>query len=103
MLKDMGVSWVLTGHSERRSKGETNSEVAMKAGYALSRGLGVIACVGETRAERDGGKTMEACKTQLAAYADHIKDWSKVGETKNYDGGSNWFCPVDYVGLFPHL
>jgi len=38
----------------------------------------VIACIGETKDEREGGKTIEVVERQVAAYAAHIKDWSKV-------------------------
>ena len=47
MLSDMGVNWVIIGHSERREKGESNEEVAAKAKYALDKGLSVLACCGE--------------------------------------------------------
>jgi glyceraldehyde 3-phosphate dehydrogenase len=47
MLSDMGVNWVIIGHSERREKGEANEEVAAKAKYALDKGLSVLACCGE--------------------------------------------------------
>ena len=52
--------------------------VAKKAAYALNKGLGVIACIGETKAEREAGKTIEVVERQVAAYASQIKDWSKV-------------------------
>lgn len=52
--------------------------VAKKAAYALNKGLGVIACIGETKDEREGGKTIEVVERQVAAYAAQIKDWSKV-------------------------
>ncbi len=78
MLKDLGAQWTLTGHSERRFKGESDEVVAKKAAYALNKGLGVIACIGETKEERESGKTIEVVERQVAAYAAHIKDWSKV-------------------------
>lgn len=59
-------------------QGETDDIVAKKAAYALSKGIGVIACIGETRAEREAGKTIEVVERQVAAYATTIKDWSKV-------------------------
>ena len=55
MLSDMGVSWTLAGHSERRGKGEADAEVAAKAKYALEKGLKVIACCGEPLEAREGG------------------------------------------------
>ena len=38
----------------------------------------MIACIGETKDERESGKTIEVVERQVAAYAAHIKDWSKV-------------------------
>jgi glyceraldehyde 3-phosphate dehydrogenase len=78
MAKDIGAGWCLVGHSERRGKGETDAEVAAKAKHALSNGLGVIACIGESQQEREAGKTIEKVTSQIAAYASQISDWSKV-------------------------
>jgi glyceraldehyde 3-phosphate dehydrogenase len=79
MLKDVGIKYALVGHSERRQKGETNDVVATKAKAALENGLTVIACLGETLAERDAGKTADVVTGQLAAYAKAIgNQWSKV-------------------------
>lgn len=79
MLPDMGIPWVITGHSERRTKfGETDAAVADKTAYALSKGLSVIACIGELLEEREAGKTMEVNERQLAAIAAKVSDWSKV-------------------------
>ena len=67
MLKDVGCTWTIIGHSERRQLfGETDETVARKVPAALAAGLGVIVCVGETLAERDGGSTMRVVETQLA-------------------------------------
>ena len=58
MIKDMGVSWTLTGHSERRTLyGETDQHVATKTRLALEQGFTVLACIGEQLDEREGGKT----------------------------------------------
>jgi triosephosphate isomerase len=51
MLANAGVRQVIVGHSERRSMGETDKEVAAKIRAALAAGLGAILCVGES--ERD--------------------------------------------------
>ncbi len=67
LLKDVGCSHVILGHSERRQHfGETDDGVARKARAALDAGLGVILCVGETEAERDAGQTTARVDTQLA-------------------------------------
>jgi triosephosphate isomerase len=68
MLKDAGAWFVIVGHSERRADhGETDSVVNAKATAAWRAGLTAIICVGETRAERDSGKTLEVVGRQLAA------------------------------------
>jgi triosephosphate isomerase (TIM) len=68
MLLDVGCSWVLVGHSERRALfGDTNERVAKKAARALAARLRPIVCVGETLAERDAGRTLEVVAAQLAA------------------------------------
>jgi glyceraldehyde 3-phosphate dehydrogenase len=78
MLKDIGAEYTLVGHSERREKGESNEVVAKKAAYALEKGLAVIACIGETKSQRESNKTLEVVTEQLNAYAKHIKDWTNV-------------------------
>ncbi len=58
MLKDVGCTWALTGHSERRHVlGESDEVVNRKTRAALAAGLKVILCVGETRAQREAGQT----------------------------------------------
>jgi triosephosphate isomerase len=66
MLKDAGAGAVIVGHSERRHyHGETDAMVRAKALAARRAGLLAIVCVGETRAERDAGKTQAVVRTQL--------------------------------------
>lgn len=66
MLKDMGCSYVIAGHSERRAQfGETNEMVKQKAQAAIAAGLTPIVCVGETLAERDAGKAQDVVAKQL--------------------------------------
>lgn len=68
MLIDVGCKWVIVGHSERRARyGETNDLVAAKAARAFAVGLKPIACVGETLAERDAGRTLEVVGAQVDA------------------------------------
>ena len=80
MLTDMGVQWVIVGHSERRGKGEADAEVAAKAKYALDKGLSVIACCGEPLESREAGTTNDFVFPQIKAYADVFSkaDWEKV-------------------------
>ena len=63
MLKEMGVEYVIIGHSERRTYfGETNQTVLARTKAALNAGLIPIVCIGETLDERNGG-TMEQVLT----------------------------------------
>src|SRR5260221_6870067 len=78
MLKDLGCSHVILGHSERRQLfGETDEGVARKAPAALAHGLTPILCVGETLAERESDRTMEVVERQVeralrVLSADHV-------------------------------
>jgi triosephosphate isomerase len=66
MLLDLGVKYAIIGHSERRQYyGETDEFVSKKAKAALAAGLLPIVCIGETLAEREGGKTFDVLKTQV--------------------------------------
>ena len=72
MLVELGVRGTLVGHSERRLYfGETDETVRLRADAALAAGLAVIACVGETEAERDAGATDEVLRRQVAALPMH--------------------------------
>jgi triosephosphate isomerase len=67
MLKDAGATHVIVGHSERRTEhGETDAEVKAKAQAALRAGLVAIVCIGETRAEREAGRTLDIVGMQLS-------------------------------------
>jgi triosephosphate isomerase len=66
MLKDLGCSHVIIGHSERRQYfGETDEQVARKVKAAQTHGLIPIICVGETREERENGSTMTVITRQV--------------------------------------
>ncbi|XP_006644990.1 triosephosphate isomerase, cytosolic-like [Oryza brachyantha] len=79
MLVNLQVPWVILGHSERRALlGESNDFVADKVAYALSQGIKVIACIGETLEQREAGTTMEVVAAQTKAIAEKISDWTNV-------------------------
>ena len=66
MLQELGVYGTLVGHSERRQWfGETDESVARRVRTALEQGLHVIACVGETEAEREAGETDAVLRRQV--------------------------------------
>src|SRR5476649_2320952 len=66
MLADLGAKAVIVGHSERRIlHKETDAEVRAKALAAWRAGLTAIVCIGETRAEREAGQTLDVLGRQL--------------------------------------
>ena len=67
MLTDAGASYVILGHSERRTDhGESDADVAAKARAAVAAGLTAIICVGETLAQREAGATLDVVGGQIA-------------------------------------
>ena len=69
MLLELGVAGAIVGHSERRQYfGDTDEITAQRARAALSAGLFVIACVGETEEEREGGVTEDVLRRQVSLF-----------------------------------
>lgn len=68
MLKEAGATFVIVGHSERRTDNhETSAEVRQKADAAMAGGLMAIICVGETEAQRDAGAAVSVVTEQVRA------------------------------------
>lgn len=81
MLVDAKINWTLIGHSERRVLFKDTSEaVAKKTATAVSQGLKVVLCIGETLEEREADKTMAVCEGQVQAVIGTIKeaDWKNI-------------------------
>lgn len=80
MLVDLGVEYVVIGHSERRQYfAETNETVNLRTKAALAAGLKPIVCVGESLAQREQGVTEELVRLQvkvalLGVSAEQLKD-----------------------------
>lgn len=75
MLKELEIPWVLIGHSERRQYfGETDETVRKRTESLLAQGFKVMTCIGETRSEREAGKTSEVLIRQLDGALAQSKD-----------------------------
>ena len=81
MLKELGVQYVVIGHSERRQYfGETDETVNKRTKAALAAGLKPIVCVGETLAEREAGATTKVVERQVRVGLAglHSADWDQL-------------------------
>jgi triosephosphate isomerase len=81
MAMEAGARAVLVGHSERRHLfGETDEHVAKKTKAALNLGATPLVCVGETLAERDGGRTESVIVRQLGSVLEALEpgEWAPV-------------------------
>jgi triosephosphate isomerase (TIM) len=81
MVQEAGATAALVGHSERRHLfGETDDQVARKAAAALLAGVTPLVCVGETLAEREGGRTEQVILRQLAPLLERVAadDWVRL-------------------------
>ncbi len=66
MLKDLGVTYVIVGHSERRTDhSESSAQARAKAEAAITAGLIAIVCVGESEAQRRAGETLSVVGQQM--------------------------------------
>jgi triosephosphate isomerase len=66
MLKDIGVEYVLAGHSERRSLfHDSDTAINMKVRKILDDGLKAVLCIGETQEEYEAGLNHEVCAIQI--------------------------------------
>jgi triosephosphate isomerase len=83
-LADIGCTWVIVGHSERREgfgmAGETEELCAQKCKVALEKGLKVMFAIGEKYEERQDGTTMKVCASQLEPLVKVLApaDWENV-------------------------
>jgi triosephosphate isomerase len=81
LVMEAGARAALIGHSERRHLfGETDEQVARKLGVALKAGMVPLVCLGETLAEREGGRTEQVVTRQVTALQERIapNDWERV-------------------------
>ena len=74
MLKSVGATYVIIGHSENRQEGETDKLVNNKIKSALKSGLKVIFCIGETLKEKKTKKTKKLLSKQIKLGLNKIKN-----------------------------
>ena len=65
MLKKMGAEYIILGHSENRSEGETAQLIKKKIISALNQKLNIIFCIGETYKDKERGRTFSVIRTQI--------------------------------------
>ena len=86
MLADLGCTYVVCGHSERRKVfGESDEMIGMKVRKALDSGLIPIFCIGETLEERNGGQLEAVLERQMNTGLDAVKDWELGSLTVAYE------------------
>ncbi|MBQ1906777.1 MAG: triose-phosphate isomerase [Firmicutes bacterium] len=75
MLKNLGVSYCIVGHSERRGYfGETNEDCLKKIEKLAEFGIAAILCVGESLETREAGEEYSFVGTQVEAVFEHLSD-----------------------------
>ena len=81
LVQEAGARAVLIGHSERRHLfGETNDQIGRKVTAALKAGAAPLICVGETLAEREGGRTEQVIQRQVYAILERVPlpEWDRI-------------------------
>ena len=78
MIKKLGAKYVIIGHSENRSNGETNNLINKKIHSAILNNLNVIFCIGENLFEKKNKKTNKILKKQIAMGLKKIKNIDKI-------------------------
>ncbi|MCC6796196.1 MAG: triose-phosphate isomerase [Candidatus Hydrogenedentes bacterium] len=92
MLADVGCTWVIIGHSERRQYfGETDALLNEKAKFARASGLKVMFCIGETLEERNGGQMNAVLERQVSKGLEGLSD-------ADFDGLAIAYEPVWAIG-----
>ena len=78
MIKKLGAKYVIIGHSENRSNGETNNLINKKIHSAILNNLNVIFCIGENLFEKKNKKTNKILKKQIDLGLKKIKKIDKI-------------------------
>lgn len=71
MLKDLGVTYVILGHSERRTKGESDESISKKVQLVLEAGMTAVLCIGE-KERNENGAHLDFLKEQIKNSLDKV-------------------------------
>jgi triosephosphate isomerase len=86
MLREMGCTYCIVGHSERRRLfGETDATVARKVDALLGAGITPIVCVGETHEEYTAGLTLQRVMQQISDGIGHLDDDARAALVIAYE------------------
>jgi triosephosphate isomerase len=104
MLRDLGVTYVILGHSERRGHfGETDEAINLKVKTALGQSLTPIVAVGETLAEREAGHTHRRVVEQTRAAIEGLADGDVAALVLAYEPvwaiGTGKNCDANEAGV----
>ena len=90
MLKRAGAEFIILGHSDNRSEGETNQLIKKKIKSALNEKLNIIFCIGETFKEKKSGKTFFTLRKKIIKFikSEIKKIFKKDSYPKILYGGS---------------
>ena len=78
MLKNAGAKFIILGHSENRSDGDTNHIINKKIESALKQKINIIFCIGETIREKNKGKTFSVLRNQIKGSINKIYNPNKI-------------------------
>ena len=95
-LKNLGVTYALVGHSEERALGVSDELLVQKFSCLVQAGITPIVCVGESKVERDTGKTKQVITEQLMLFRDFIYFCKNTHKT-NFDENLAWYIAYEPI------
>tara|TARA_B110000211_G_scaffold235024_1_gene308598 strand:+ start:2111 stop:2830 length:720 start_codon:yes stop_codon:yes gene_type:complete len=78
MIKSLGVKYVIIGHSDNRSEGDTNQILKSKVSHALKNNLKIIFCIGENKLQKNKKLTTKVLEKQITSVLEKKFDKKKI-------------------------